>query len=153
MPIISGILRICIAVALLITILIAIFFVLRMTYPYFRDNDIVLYNNTQSSIRLCEHREHESKCSDIEPKSQEKISIKNIHALSINKDYIFKISREVLSELQRSEIYCESKERCLYAFQLENGNLIYSLRPSQAFPVTEFAKQPRGFPLEIHVGL
>lgn len=146
MPIIKSTLRIIVSVA---AILISTFFAGRMLYPYFRENDLVLYNNTQSTIQLCELREHESTCSELPPHSDKKVSIKHARIFTINKDYFFKLNRETLSELQPSEIYCEKQVRCLYALQLESDNLIYGLTRGQTFPATEFTKQPDGFPLEV----
>ena len=118
--------------------------------------DVVLYNNTNNKIEVCNLNLKETKCILIDSKSSAKISLigdipKNEWGWSIQKEneineYWFSFGRY---PEHASNKYCTGtiQKKCDIPLQLEETGLLYWAGKDAKLPISEFPKQPNGFPV------
>lgn len=118
--------------------------------------DLILFNNSDARIQVCNLNQTVPTCEIIEPKSSRKILLTGDKpAPSIT--YSIKGSGEERTyrfvfepyPAQASEIYCQGffMKRCDIPLQYEPDGLLYWAGKDQVLPVERFPAQPPGFPV------
>lgn len=118
--------------------------------------DVILFNNSSSSIKVCSLNHSNQRCQIIEPKSSGKLLLvadRQINSWSYSiktlaKDDIYNFAFEPYPA-QASNIYCQGffTRKCDIPLQYENGGQIYWVGKNQELPTKSFPNQPPGFPV------
>lgn len=118
--------------------------------------EMVLFNNSDARIQVCNLNYTVPICKIIEPKSSLKILLTG-DKLSPSIIYSIKGSGEERTyrfdfepyPAQASEIYCQGfpMKRCDIPLQYEPDGLLYWAGKDQTLPVERFPAQPPGFPV------
>jgi hypothetical protein len=118
--------------------------------------DVVLYNNSNSKIKVCNLNLKETKCVLVSAKSMVNIPLigdiqKNEWGWIIQKEsevHEYWFSFEVHPE-HSSNKYCTGviQKKCDIPLQLEEDGSLYWAGKDTELPTREFPKQPHGFPI------
>lgn len=118
--------------------------------------EIILYNNSDSRIEVCNLSHTNQRCQIIEPRSfnrillvaDRKIDSWEYSISQTGKTRIYNFAFEPYPA-QASDIYCEGFliEQCDIPLQYESDSLLYWAGNSQELPVVSFPDQPPGFPV------
>ncbi|BFM12667.1 hypothetical protein R50072_28200 [Simiduia litorea] len=114
--------------------------------------DIMLFNNTDSSIEVCNINNSEHPCVPIA--SHEMGSVAMINSVKTD-SWIYRINGKVYGfsfgtyPEHASEVYCKGfiQKRCAIPLQLEPSGLLYWAGKNSKLPVSNFVNQPKGFPV------
>ena len=135
------------------TIFCLVFILTNCSYvPY-----LVLYNNSDEKITVCEINKEQAKCTEIVPKTYEKISLSSssldeldsykiqtaTRTFSYNFAFILGNPSEISSQ------YCDGLiwKRCNIAAQYESSGKIYHVGRDNLFPIKNLLDQPLNFPI------
>ena len=118
--------------------------------------EVIFFNNSNSSIKVCNLNHTNQNCQTIEPKSSNKVLLvadKKINAWSYSitasgKESIYSFAFEPYPA-QASNIYCQGffMKRCDIPLQYESDGLLYWAGKNQELPTKNFPNQPPGFPV------
>lgn len=118
--------------------------------------EVILFNNSNSRIEVCNLNHANQNCQTIEPKSSNKVLLVadrkvNTWRYSIATPNIEGIYSFVFEPYpaQASNIYCQGffMKKCDIPLQYESDGLLYWAGKNQELPTKSFANQPPGFPV------
>jgi hypothetical protein len=118
--------------------------------------EVILFNNSDSSIEICNLNHTNQRCQIIEPKSSNKVLLvadKKANAWSygitkLNETKVYSFAFEPYPA-QASNIYCQGffMKKCDIPLQYEPNGFLYWAGKNQELPTIIFPNQPPGFPV------
>ena len=124
--------------------------------------EMILFNNSNSSIKVCNLNHTNQNCQTIEPQSSNKILLvadRKTNAWNYSITTSSKESKESKESIysfafepypaQASNIYCRGffMKSCDIPLQYESDGLLYWAGKNQELPIKNFPNQPPGFPV------
>ena len=111
-------------------------------------DDIILFNNSSSTINICAREQHHSICKVIESNDSGLFNMERTKLFTINENKHIYLKKEMLKPSMVSSVYC-NKYKCMHALQLEENDMLYILKPEQFFIGKDISEQPESFPLRL----
>lgn len=109
-----------------------------------------IYNNSPEDIDFCRIGKKEEQCISIKPGMHKRFQVINPPSKYLvrraGQSYVINFEH-IPPQNAYSKVYCSFWRGCSYPVQYQSTGEIYLLGKEQEFPVTEFVKQPQGFPL------